>query len=527
MKKTMIVMLFISALLLLVSHNETNEAAQILKQVSPTILTQQQIEISLAELPTGEQWIKHLEDDLMPFWTIESALGGTDMGNFPSYRDNQGNLIDWTTPKEQLPPEIQGGLYLGLVFPYREYLRTRSRQIFGYCIAFQMTGEKKYLDYAYAGIKRNYLQEGSYYNDEDGTLYAWLDTRTNEYVCGTSQDWAYGLSGPAYYYYVTKDEQVLALLLKSRKKLRETFFDPDFGMYRWSEEESGVNNRREIVSNLDQIYGYMLFLYRSLPAQEQSIWKKELHDIAVILLKEFQDSRDGFFWGQAGKTTEKFYGSEHTDFGHSTKTYWLLMQIGRLTDDPALERIGRDGAVRLVDTAYDRASETWNQKLVPNEDGSTLVPVRDRDWWSLAIMDQTAATLSLRDPDFLRYISKTHRFWLDSMLDPRQKEMWHLLKADSIAPDIGFPKQHAWKTCFHSTEHALVMYLTAQQLRSEPASLHFVRSVEDYANPKEYYPYIFEGEVKQAGITVCSKPFELHGSAVKRVHVNVSFNSIR
>ena len=53
-------------------------------------------------------------------------------------------------------------------------------------------------------------------------------------------------------------------------------------------------------------------VYRSLPPAEQEIWKEQIHDLALILLKEFYGSREGFFWGQAGKTTNKFYGAEHT-----------------------------------------------------------------------------------------------------------------------------------------------------------------------------------------------------------------------
>ncbi len=495
----------------------------------PAVLTRHRIEAYLAELPSGADWIKHLEDDLMPFWTTETALGGQERGNFPSYRDNRGKLIDWSKSREEQPPEIQGGLYLGLIVPDREYLRTRSRQIFGYCIAFQMTGDRKYLGHAYDGIKSNYLEKGRYYDETDGTLFAWFDPGTKTYHHGTSQDWAYGLSGPAYYYCVTKDERILPMLLKSREKLRETYFDPAFGMYRWvfRDTESDKRNQREIVSNLDQIYGYMLFLFRSLPGEERKIWKQELRDLAVILLEEFQVEQNGFFWGQIAQTAGKHLGSEHTDFGHSTKAYWLIMQIGRLTDDPALEQIGREGAARLVGRAWDPICETWNQKLIVDSSGTTLVPVRDRDWWSLAIMDQTAATLSLRNPDFLRYLSKTHLFWRENMVDPNHKEMWHLLKADRTEPDEGFPKQHAWKTCFHSTEHALVMYLTSQQLHGEPAVLHFIRNADDYRNPEAYYPYIFEGEVSSDGVTIETNSFELPESPIPRVQVRISFNSIR
>ncbi|MDR0610972.1 MAG: hypothetical protein LBG58_12740 [Planctomycetaceae bacterium] len=502
--------------------------AQSTPSLPSKILSQTQIESALLELPKGERWIQHLKEDLMPFWEMETALGGSERGNFPSYRDNKGQLIDWSKPMDQQPQEIQGGVYLKLIFPERECLRTRSRQILGYSIAYLLTGEEKYLDYAYAGIDYNFLQKGRYYNEEDGSLAGYYDTKTKKYVAGTSQDWAYGLCGPALYYYVTKDERVLPLLLKSQKKVFDVFFDPSFGMFRWVTEptEDGLPDQREIVSNLDQVYGYMLMVYRSLPPAEQEIWKKQIHDLALILLKEFYGSREGFFWGQAGKTTNKFYGAEHTDFGHSTKTFWLIMQIGRLTGDIALEHIGREGASKLVDIAYDPNNETWNQKLQPTDDESQLTLVHDREWWCLAIMDQTTATLSLHNPDYLRYISKTHKFWFNRMVDKEYGEMWHLLKSGKKEPDMGFPKEHSWKTCFHSTEHALVMYLLSQQLHGEKATLNFVRSKNDYKNYRQYYPYIFEAEVKPDDVTV-EKEILLPKSNDKRVKVKVSFGHIR
>lgn len=492
------------------------------------LLSRERIEGALSELPDGERWVKHLREDLMPFWETAAALGGSEMGNFPSYRDNCGKAVDGSLPPEKQPPEIRSGISLGLVDLEREYLRTRSRQIFGYCIAFQMTGEEKYLRYAYAGLEYNYLQKDRFYDENDGTLAAYYDKRTGKYVPGTSQDWAYGLSGPAYYYCVTKDERVLPLLLKSHEKLEELFFDPGFGMYRWVTKNTNEDriDQRELVANLDQIYGYMLFLYRSLPQENRERWKKRLHELAVILLKEFLDSRDGFFWGRAEKITDRFPGTEHTDFGHSTKTFWLIMQIGRLTGDPALEKIGREGAARLIEAAYDPLEQTWNRKMIPGEERGRIC-VRDREWWTLAVMDQAAGTLSLNDPEHLRYISRTHRFWFDRMVDRENKETWHLLKADDGEPDRGFPKCHAWKTCFHSTEHALVMYLVSQRLHGKKASLHFVRPREVHENPDEYHPYVFEGEVRPESVEVRSDALILPRCGRARVHVEVSFGHIR
>jgi hypothetical protein len=112
------------------------------------------------------------------------------------------------------------------------------------------------------------------------------------------------------------------------------------------------------------------------------------------------------------------------------------------------------------------------------------------------------------------------------MVDKEYGEMWHLLKPGKKEPDMGFPKEHSWKTCFHSTEHALVMYLFSQQLHGEKATLNFVRSENDYKNHRQYYPYIFEAEVKPDDVVI-DKEILLPKSHEKRVKVKVSFGHIR
>src|SRR5579871_6839105 len=51
----------------------------------------------LASLPTGTRWLQHLNYDLLPFWTLPSALGSP-LGSFPSTRCDDGSLLDFNNP---------------------------------------------------------------------------------------------------------------------------------------------------------------------------------------------------------------------------------------------------------------------------------------------------------------------------------------------------------------------------------------------------------------------------------------------
>jgi hypothetical protein len=54
-----------------------------------------QPDISL--LPTGREWVTHIQHDLLPCWTMSAALGNP-LGNFPTFRANDGSVIDPKTP---------------------------------------------------------------------------------------------------------------------------------------------------------------------------------------------------------------------------------------------------------------------------------------------------------------------------------------------------------------------------------------------------------------------------------------------
>ena len=99
----------------------------------------------LKDLPDGDRWIHHVRKELMPYWTTPAALGNP-VGNFPTYRANDGSLVD----PEHLPPELAHA-DPGIVKIDRDYVRSKSRQTYAYGVAYHMTGEEKFLVYAKAG----------------------------------------------------------------------------------------------------------------------------------------------------------------------------------------------------------------------------------------------------------------------------------------------------------------------------------------------------------------------------------------
>ncbi|MCG7585561.1 N-acylglucosamine 2-epimerase, partial [Photobacterium sp. OFAV2-7] len=52
-------------------------------------------------LPTGERWLEHVEKGLRPFWMMDTAKG-TPIGNFPTFRCDNGALLNTDAPCNEL-----------------------------------------------------------------------------------------------------------------------------------------------------------------------------------------------------------------------------------------------------------------------------------------------------------------------------------------------------------------------------------------------------------------------------------------
>lgn len=461
------------------------------------------VEKLLEDLPNGDRWKEHLTDDLLPFWEKETALGQP-MGNFPTYRCNDGTLYDPESPCPELQYAAPGIVWINEP-DFREYVRAKSRQVYAYGVAFHVTGNQTYLDYAKAGS--DYLREYALDKENGGAYTYWHEPEHSpgpEKLQRTSQDLAYALSGMGFYYYLTRDPAVLKDIIQLKDYIFATYYDQDKELIDWVKEPSpdkDKTNQKELVAQLDQIYGYMLWLTPTLPEPYQTAWRKDLNDLAHIMISQFYSPKQNLFWGAVTDSNVKQLGTPHTDFGHSVKTLWLIYQIGKLTNDLDLTLFGETHAAQILETAYLKKTGSWARGFDQN---GKIDP--DKEWWILAELDQVSATLGLIDPSYAVYLPKTYDYWFTYMVDPENKEIWHMVSAKTNKPypclptessteSKCFPKQHSWKNALHSFEHALVGYITMQQLHSQPVHLYY--AFQEQPKDKLIYPYFYEGKVTE------------------------------
>jgi mannose/cellobiose epimerase-like protein (N-acyl-D-glucosamine 2-epimerase family) len=452
----------------------------------------------LKTLPDGQRWLDHLNQDLLPFWTMPEALGNP-IGNFPTYRCNDGSLFNPAKPCPELAdpdPSVAGIIKLD-----RDYTRMKNRQVFAYGIAYHLTGNPEYLRLAKAGtdwLRRNAIERkngrilGAYtYFSEPGHVPG------PDIAQRTSQDLAYAATGLGFYYYLTRDPAVLKDVVALKDYIFRTYYDSGRDILTWVKVPSpdgDKTNQLELVGQLDQVYAYMMWLTPTLPEPLRTQWKTDLQHLARIMVGQFFSPRESMMWGAITDTATRRLGTDHTDFGHTVKTLWLIYEIGKLNDDAALMDFGRVHAARILERAYIERTGSWARRI----DAQGKLD-EDKEWWILCELDQVAGTLGLLDPGYARYLPRTYDYYFTYMVDHEHHEVWHWVNAVDDQPNRRIPKQHSWKNSLHSFEHALVGYMVGQQMHAEPVTLYFAFS---RLPPEDRIaPYFFQGKVNSVDRT--------------------------
>jgi hypothetical protein len=420
-------------------------------------------------------WVAHHRDDLLPFWTTTEALG-TPVGNFPTWRQMDGAPTANTARK----PRMMG------------------RQIYAYAMGFMLTGDEALLADARAGT--DWLLAHAV--DANGGWHADLDQDGTPLGAGTrwSQDLAYDAMGPAGYFFVTHDAAAEQAVLAARDALFDParFWDAANGRIKdgldatmATEQWMGATGSWQLVAQLDPITAFELLVQPVLtdPARRTQALG-DLRTLGALLRDRFW--KDGIFWGSTGDVG--VYRTPHTDYGHILKAYWALLLIDkRLDDRPFASFVATNAAATLA-----RASDPYFGRWA-NRPASASTNDYGSDWWAYAEADQLAATLALHDPAWTATLDQTTFNFRNDFVDTtrpvrelvpsiQRNGSWYGWTTTDTA------KCNEWKNGFHSTEHALVMFLLGHYLAATPAPLYFAfPAAEVDALAKGARPYTFQG----------------------------------
>lgn len=417
-------------------------------------------------LPDGQRWMTHFKEDLLPFWDRPEALGNP-VGKFPTKRCNDGTVYD---KKSNHCPEIGANGWLALDL---EYTVSRSRQTYAYGVAFHLTGDPRYLEYAKAGV--DYLRQNAFDRENGGTYHLW-NGMERAWQPGplhrNPQELAYSLLGISFYYYLTRDPEVLPNILAVKDFIFENYYNPDLNALQWMQASDGSETNpldKRLVAQLDNLNAYMVLVTPLLPEPEQSAWKADMVKLANLMIDEFYSEEDGLFFLTVNDPAQKSLKNAGTDFGHSIKAMWMIYHVGQIAGVPDLVSFAQTNGPRVLEKAYLAENGSWANGY---EAGGTLV--KDKDWWIYNELDQFTMEMALSDPSLARYLPQTTDYYFRYFVDHEHGEVWTAIDNATNQPKTdSLPKAWPWKNAYHSFEHALIGCITAQQMNGQPVILYY------------------------------------------------------
>ncbi|MFA6957100.1 MAG: hypothetical protein WC538_14620 [Thermoanaerobaculia bacterium] len=449
--------------------------------------------VAAAEV-TPSDWLNHAEHDLAGFW-MRDELAGSPVGSFPTFICADGTPLALAAPCpafKDAPDWINKELG-------RQYIRMVSRQVYTYGVIYHLTGNETALARARAGTR--FIMEKAW-DRESGSVATWLIDGNAAPKPGarTTQSLAYALLGPSFYYYLTRDPETLAYITSVRRHIFESYWSDEWKMLRWTNEDEGedTSDRRELVSQLDQINAYMLLMLPLLDDAERAAWDADARRLVASMLRDFHDPNRKRFYGYIHDAKGKTWGERHNDFGHTTKAYWMLLLAGERLGEQSWVSTARAGIDDCLKSAFVRRNvrnaPEWQAPVMrraADRKGNYHVWANKPDgigiaWWEWCELDQAAATMSLSDAKYGKYLDATYPAYFATLVDPVYGATY------SFPGAVDSAKGHQWQNGYHAAEHALVGYITTSMRRGEPFRLWF--AFADSATPPIAPAYYFDAK---------------------------------
>lgn len=437
----------------------------------------------IGSLPPASRWMDHLVLELLPFWDQPAALG-VPLGSFPSVRCNDGSLVNRASPC----PEVGNNSYL---MQNDQYVVPLSRQVYAYCVAFHMTGDTKYLNYARAGI--TYLRANAF-DRMDGGIAEYKDLDSGQWQPAAPyrdpQQLGYGLLGMAFYYYLTRDPDILNEIDTVRTYIRDNYWNPRLDAVQWMLQDTSDTKATslQLVATLDQLNTHMAMIGRFVPGALGQEWRNNACRYAHSIINVFYNRQENLFFLSANQPSDFDLTQSTTDFGHNSKALWMILNSGRFCGDGSLVSFALTHSPPLLDRAWREQAGTWAGNIGP----TGIDPATD--WWMHAELDQFSGTLALRDPSFATRLSSSYEYWFQHWVDPKFGEVWNTVDTTTGLSTNAWPKQWPWKNGYHSFEHALVGYITTAALKDNSVPLYF--AFESRPDEDLIQPYFFNGTVQ-------------------------------
>lgn len=385
-------------------------------------------------LANSEIWLRHLREDILPYWLHPMALGEP-VGNYPTERMQDGTPVPGAVRRT----------------------RMQGRQIFAYLVSYELLGDERLLELAKAGLA---WMDGHLRNPSGGWYPVSNETGlVDKSATVTVQDLCYATFPRLELFRLTGEatdladvDAVLELLLRGPFRLPNGVL-ADALDSSYSERRPFEGATTNVVSYLDLLN---LLLVRRVEVSP------EPPAPLVEVLQETVDRfvglywGDGVFWNDLENRTD--WGAKHLDFGHTAKGYAILRRTNRILRRNGLAPVRPD--VEAAFPALARAATDphvgWRTDFL---DSATTFRPGALQWWRHIQADQTALLYAEDDPSMEAVAANGAACWLELPFVDSGRAIRGIregLRPDGtlFGDDTAWTcKANLWKNAFHEVDH--------------------------------------------------------------------------
>lgn len=388
----------------------------------------------MAILANPEIWLRHLREDILPFWLHPTAFGEP-VGNFPTERMQDGVPVPGAVRRT----------------------RMQGRQIFAYLASYELLGDERLLELGKAGLawmdERLRNSCGGWYPiyDESGQV----DTSATV----TVQDLCYATFPRLELFRLTGDVAALKDVDDVLKLLLHGPFRQPNGILvdaldtTYAERRPFEGATTNVVSYLDLLN--LLFVPRiEIVKKTSSSLIEDLRETVDRFVSLYWC--DGIFWNDLENRTD--WGAKHVDFGHTSKGYAVLRRTNRILRKNGLAPIHPDVEACFPELARAASDPVVGWRTDFLESATTFRP-GSLQWWRHIQADQTALLYSNDNPEMEAIAANGAECWLKLSFVDRGRAIRGIregLQSDGslYGDNVEWTcKANLWKNAFHEVDH--------------------------------------------------------------------------
>jgi uncharacterized protein (TIGR03437 family) len=213
---------------------------------------------------------------------------------------------------------------------------------------------------------------------------------------------------------------------------------------------------------------YLVLLAPIVPEPYRTEMKNEMRALVKAMISIFYSPVANLYFISANAPPDTDPQKTGVDVGHTSKALWMSRFAGLINGDANLVAWAEANARQHLARCWIDSDGSWAGGVVA---GGALD--LNKNWWVYSELDQLAGTLSLENSADGKYLPRSASYWFTYFVDHQYGDVWNGVTYGTNAPQKDFPKAWQWKNAYHAFEHALVAYITAQQIRQAPFPLYF------------------------------------------------------